>query len=61
MLFQAVDDLLDDDGLVAERGAEATRTLADERAARARAALDELDADTSVLQGLVDALVTRTA
>ena len=61
MLFQAVDDLLDDDGLVVERGAEVTRTLADERAARARAALAELDADTSVLHGLVDALVTRTA
>ena len=61
MLFQAVDDLLDDDGLVDERGVEATRTLADERAARARAALDELDADTSVLEGMVDLLVTRTA
>ena len=61
MLFQAVDDLLDDDGLVDEQGVEATRTLADERAARARAALDELDADTSVLEGMVDLLVTRTA
>ena len=60
MLFQAVDDLLDDDGLVAERGADATRTLADERAARARAALAELDADTTVLESMVDSLVTRT-
>ena len=61
MLFQAVDDLLDEDGLVEERGAEATRTLADELAARARAALAELDADTTVLEGMVDMLVTRTA
>jgi geranylgeranyl diphosphate synthase type II len=61
MLFQAVDDLLDDDGLVDERGAEATRALADERADRARAALDELNVDTSVLAEIVDVLATRTA
>jgi geranylgeranyl diphosphate synthase type II len=61
MLFQVVDDLLDADGLVEERGEERTRALADERTARAHAALDELDADTSVLAGIVDMLATRTA
>ena len=61
LLFQVVDDLLDGDGLVAERGEEVVRALADERSARAQAALAELAADTSVLEGIVDALATRTA
>ena len=44
-LYQVVDDLLDEDGLVREDSA--------------RARLLELDADTSVLDELVDELVTR--
>ena len=59
-LFQLVDDLLDGDGHVLAHGEEETRRRADEAAERALAALAELDADTSVLAGLVDGLATRT-
>jgi hypothetical protein len=41
-------------------GEEETRRRADESAERALAALSELDADTSVLRGIVDGLATRT-
>jgi geranylgeranyl diphosphate synthase, type II len=60
-LFQIVDDLLDGDGLVEERGREATLELAAESEARARRALDAVDADTSSLAQLVDELVARVA
>jgi len=60
-LFQLVDDLLDGDGHVLVHGVEETRRRADEAAERALAALAELDADTSVLRGLVEGLATRTA
>ena len=60
-LFQLVDDLLDGDGHVLAHGEEETRRRADEAAERALAALAELDADTSVLRGIVDGLATRTA
>jgi geranylgeranyl diphosphate synthase type II len=60
-LFQLLDDLLDGDGHVLAHGEEETRRRADEAAERAVAALAELDADTSVLRGIVDALATRTA
>lgn len=60
-LFQLVDDLLDGDGFALAYGADETRRLADEAAERALAALAELDADTSVLRGLVESLATRTA
>ena len=59
LLYQLVDDLLDDDGLVAERGREATLGLAVETEARARARLDEIDADTSVLAELLGELTAR--
>ena len=59
VLYQVVDDLLDDDGLVKERGRPATLELAIATEARARARLDAIDADTSVLAGLVDELVAR--
>jgi hypothetical protein len=36
------------------------RALADDAAARARAALEQVDADTSVLAGIVDDLAVRT-
>ncbi len=58
-LFQLVDDLLDDDGLVQERGREATLGLTAETERRARSRLDELDADISVLAALVDELSAR--
>jgi len=60
-LFQLVDDLLDGDGHVEAHGAEETRRMADEAADRALAALAELDADTSVLEGVVESLATRTS
>ena len=58
-LYQVVDDLLDDDGLVQERGAEETSTLAAETERSARAHLAEIDRDTSVLGELVDELTAR--
>jgi len=60
-LFQLVDDLLDGDGFVLAYGEDETRRRADEAAERALAALSELDADTSVLRGIVEGLATRTA
>ena len=56
LLFQIVDDILDQDGVVRERGLEGARALADEVEARARDALREIDADTSVLTELVSGL-----
>jgi geranylgeranyl diphosphate synthase type II len=60
MLFQVVDDILDGDGFVETHGIDGARKLADEAADRARAALDEVAADTSVLRGIVDDLAVRT-
>ena len=60
LLFQVVDDLLDGDGYAARLGAEDARQLAQEVASRARARLDELAVDTSVLRDLVDMLAVRT-
>jgi geranylgeranyl diphosphate synthase, type II len=58
-LYQVVDDLLDGDGLVEEVGAERARSLATATEDSVRARLLELDADTSVLNELVDELVAR--
>jgi len=60
MLFQVVDDILDGDGFVVTHGADGARRLADDAAARARATLEQVDADTSVLAGIVDDLAVRT-
>jgi geranylgeranyl diphosphate synthase type II len=60
MLFQVVDDILDGDGFVVTQGVDGARQLADDAAARARAALEQVDADTSVLAGIVDDLAVRT-
>jgi len=60
MLFQVVDDILDADGFVVTLGVDGARRLADDAAARARAALEQVDADTSVLAGIVDDLAVRT-
>jgi geranylgeranyl diphosphate synthase, type II len=59
LLYQVVDDLLDADGLVQERGGEATRRLAADTEDRARAALAEIAADTSVVAELVSELGAR--
>jgi geranylgeranyl diphosphate synthase type II len=61
LLFQIVDDLLDGDGYVQEVGEDGARRLADEAAARAVARLEEIDADTSVLESIVNDLAVRTA
>jgi geranylgeranyl diphosphate synthase type II len=58
-LYQVVDDLLDGDGLVTERGREGAERLASETEASARARLEAIDADTSVLAELVDELAAR--
>jgi hypothetical protein len=55
-----VDDILDGDGYVVARGVDGARTLADDAAARARARLAEVEADTSVLREIVDSLAVRT-
>jgi geranylgeranyl diphosphate synthase, type II len=60
LLFQVVDDLLDGDGYAERLGHDEASRLADEVADRARARLDELTADTSVLRQLVDTLAVRT-
>jgi geranylgeranyl diphosphate synthase type II len=60
LLFQVVDDVIDDDGYTRRLGREGASRLADEVADRARDRLDAIDADTSVLEALVDALAVRT-
>jgi geranylgeranyl diphosphate synthase, type II len=58
-LYQVVDDLHDDDGLVRERGREATLQLGAETQERARSQLDAIDADTTVLTELLTELGAR--
>lgn len=60
VLFQIVDDVLDGDGLAARLPADRVEQLAERSADRARAQLESIDADTSVLRALVDALAFRT-
>jgi geranylgeranyl diphosphate synthase type II len=60
LLFQVVDDILDDDGYAERLGLEAARTLAEEAAVRSRERLAAIPADTSVLRELVDGLAVRT-
>ena len=60
LLFQVVDDILDGDGFVEELGPGGARALADEHAARAHAALAELDVDAGVLATIAETLATRT-
>jgi geranylgeranyl pyrophosphate synthase len=60
LLFQAVDDVLDGDGYVLRLGEAGARQVAADAADRARAALEQLEADTSVLREIVDDLAVRT-
>jgi geranylgeranyl pyrophosphate synthase len=60
LLFQIVDDILDDDGYVLTHGADGARVLADEAADRAHGRLEAIEADTSVLAEIVSGLATRT-
>src|SRR5687767_11251173 len=59
LLFQIVDDVLDGDGYAERHGAEGARTLAEDAATRARRRLDAVDADTAVLEEIVDSLAAR--
>jgi geranylgeranyl diphosphate synthase, type II len=61
LLFQIVDDILDGDGYVQTHGPDGARRFADDAAARARARLDNIRADTAVLREIVDGLAVRTA
>ena len=61
LLFQIVDDILDEDGYLLARGPEGARALADQTAERAQALLLEIPADTSVLAGIVAGLAARTS
>ena len=61
LLFQIVDDILDDNGYVLSHGADGARRLADEAAERAHARLNAIAADTSVLAGIVSGLAARTS
>jgi len=61
LLFQVVDDMLDGDGYAERLGQDAARTLAGEAADRARARLQEIEADTATLAAIVDELEVRTA
>jgi geranylgeranyl diphosphate synthase type II len=60
LLFQIVDDVLDEDGYFAIHGAEGARALAMDAAARAHERLAAIDADTSVLGEIVTDLAVRT-
>jgi farnesyl diphosphate synthase len=59
LLYQVVDDMLDEDGLAAQLGAAAAQELAGEIEGRARARLGEIEADTSLLDELVSGLKRR--
>ena len=61
LLFQVVDDVLDGDGYAAELGVAEARAFAAQVATRSRARLAALDADTAVLDEIVDGLAVRTA
>jgi geranylgeranyl diphosphate synthase, type II len=61
LLFQIVDDILDEDGYILTHGADGARVLADEAADRAHARLADVPANTSVLSEIVAGLAARTS
>ncbi len=60
LLFQIVDDILDEDGVASELGHDAARALADDTAELVRDRLAAVGADTTTLRELVEDLVVRT-
>jgi geranylgeranyl diphosphate synthase, type II len=58
-LFQLVDDLHDSDGAVATHGERRTREMAAEQASYARNSLRRVDADTTVVESLLDELAAH--
>jgi geranylgeranyl pyrophosphate synthase len=61
LLYQVVDDVLDEDGLVAELGREGASSLADEIESRAQTRIREIPADTALLDELLLGLKGRVA
>ena len=61
LLFQLVDDVLDGDGVVARHGLEEAHRRVARAAEAVRERLAAIDADTEMLQILVEDLVVRTA
>ncbi len=61
LLFQVVDDILDEDGFAVRLGVEGARRLADDAAERTRELLEAIPADTAVLRELVDGVAVRSA
>ena len=61
LLYQVVDDVLDEDGLATQLGSDGVEELANEIEERARARLAEIPADTSLLDELVSGLKRRAA
>jgi len=61
LLFQIVDDVLDEDGYFLLHGGDGARDLASEAAGRAHERVAAIDAGTSVLAEIVTDLATRTA
>jgi geranylgeranyl diphosphate synthase, type II len=59
LLYQLVDDILDEDGIVRESGYDRARTQASETEDRARGLLAEISADTSRLDELLSGLIAR--
>jgi geranylgeranyl diphosphate synthase type II len=61
LLFQIVDDILDEDGYLLEHGPEGARSLADAAAERAQERLAVIPGETLVLSEIVSGLAARTS